>query len=58
MPFLHIILLNKDSAEQQIHFNGNIFGTNAIVAMKGHYNTKPHHVARNQLGTLIHLPGF
>ena len=25
-PFLHIILSIKDSLQQQIHFNGNIFG--------------------------------
>ena len=25
-PFLHIILSIKDSLQQEIHFNGNIFG--------------------------------
>ena len=26
MPFLHIILSIKDTLQQQIHYNGNIFG--------------------------------
>ena len=28
--FLHIILSNKDSLEQQIHYNGNIFGNKRV----------------------------
>ena len=28
--FLHIILSMKDSIQQQIHFNGNIFGNKML----------------------------
>ena len=32
-PFLHTILSIKDSLEQQVHYNGNIFGNKCC-----HYN--------------------
>ena len=34
--FLHIILSIKDSLQQQIHFNGNIFGKNAVIVTRVH----------------------
>ena len=33
---VHIILSIKDSLQQQIHFNGNIFGNNAVVVTRVH----------------------
>ena len=33
--FLHIILSIKDSLQQQIHFNGNIFGNKCCRCNKG-----------------------
>ena len=36
-PFLHILLLIKDSLQQQIHFNGNLFETNVVVVTRVHY---------------------
>ena len=33
--FLHIILSNKDSLQQQIHFNGNIFGNKCCHCNEG-----------------------
>ena len=36
MPFLHIILSIKDCLQQQIHSNGNIFETNAVVVTRVH----------------------
>ena len=38
MSFLHIILLVKNSLQQQIHFDGNIFGTNDVVVKGVHCN--------------------
>ena len=34
-PFLHIILSIKDSLEQQIHNNGNIFGNKCCCCNEG-----------------------
>ena len=34
-PFLHIILSIKDSLEQQIHYNGNIFGNKCCRCNEG-----------------------
>ena len=31
IPFLHIILSIKDSLQQQIHYNGNIFGKKYVL---------------------------
>ena len=36
-PFLHIILLIKDSLQQQSHFMATSLGTNAVVGMMVHY---------------------
>ena len=38
-PFLHIILSIKDSLQQLIHYNGNIF-RNAVVVTRVHCTTK------------------
>ena len=34
-PFLHIILSIKDSLQQQIHYNGNIFGRKCSLCNEG-----------------------
>ena len=41
-PLLQIILLIKYSVQQQIHFNGNSLGTNAVVVKRVHcmFNTE------------------
>ena len=35
MPFLHIILSIKDSVQQQIHFNGNVFENKCCRSSQG-----------------------
>ena len=36
-PFLHINLPINESLQQQIHFNGSIFGTDAVLVTRVHY---------------------